>query len=196
MGPVVIRTERLALRAWGPEDIDDVVALFDDPEVARFITHGKPVSRSDGETFITRYMRLQSERGWARWAVEVAEEPGVLAGFCGVGCTFAPEIELGWTFRRDLWGHGYATEAARGALDYCFGVVGFERIISAIDPANTRSAAVAHRLGMSQDGTLEHEGQTISRYAIMNPLPRPPCDPEFVRNCTGETAGSSLSDAP
>lgn len=191
MGPVVIAAERLKLRMWEDADAPAIVELFDDPEVAEFVNDGKPIALSEAEAFITRYRRIQSERGWCRWAVELKTEPGRLAGFCGVGCTFAPEIELGWTFRRDLWGQGLATEAGRAALDYCFGNVGFERVISAIDPRNVRSAAVALRLGMRLDGTLEHD-HPIDRYVIDNPMRGKRDAGRFIRNCDGEPTGSVL----
>lgn len=193
MGPVITKSARLKLRSWTPEDAPALVALLSDAEVSRFINAGKPATLEDATRFIERYMRIQSERGWCRWALELAEQPGALAGFCGVGCTFAPEIELGWTLRRDLWGRGLATEAARAALDYCFSAVGFTRIISAIDSENARSAAVAARLGMVRDGFLEHEGHRIERWAIGTPLETPPAQPGFVRSCEGEPSGSSLN---
>ncbi len=195
MGPIIITSERLRLRTWSLADAPALVELFEHPDVNRFVNDGKPITLQQAERFIERYIRIQNERGWCRWAIEIAEEPDRLAGFCGVGCTFAPDIELGWTLGHDLWGHGYATEAARAALDYLFGVVGFAQIVSAIDPANERSAAVAGRLGMVPDGTLEHEGVLLTRYAIDNPLTNPPRDPRFVLTCDGEPSGSSLHAA-
>jgi RimJ/RimL family protein N-acetyltransferase len=120
----------------------------------------------------------------------------MLAGFCGVGCTFAPEIELGWTLRRRLWGQGLATEAALAALDYCFETIGFERIISAVDAENVKSAAVAERIGMTVQGRIEHDGELLLRYAIDNPDPRPQGTPGTVPNCDGESRGSSLNAPP
>jgi len=169
-----------------------VAALFDEPDVARFITDGSPVSVEEAARFVERYKRIQRERGWCRWALELKSERGRLAGFCGVGCTFAPEIELGWTLRRDLWGSGYATEAGRGALAYCFEEVGFERVISAIAPGNSASVRVAERLGMHRDGIIRHKGTELLCYAIDNPRPAAPSREGFVANCDGESRGSSL----
>lgn len=195
MGPVVISTERLRLREWTTDDVPAMAAVFSDPEVARYINDGKPVTEQQATQAIARHRRTQRERGWCRWALEVVAEPGRLAGFCGVGCTFAPEIELGWTLRRDLWGHGYAIEAARAALEYCFATIGFERIISVIDPDNERSRSVAERLGMRLDGIVTHDDREHLRYAIENPSPSS-TDPRFTRDCAGEPAGSSLTAAP
>jgi len=171
-----------------------MVALFDDSHVGRFITGGQPISAEEAARFIDRYARIQRERGWCRWALELKTKPDELAGFCGVGCTFAPEIELGWTLRRDLWGYGYATEAALAAQRYCFERVGFERIISVIDPGNAASIRVAERIGMRADGTVEHKGAELLRFVIDNPVPEAPTVHGFVRNCDGEPKGSSLDE--
>jgi RimJ/RimL family protein N-acetyltransferase len=192
MGPTIIKTERLNLRAWTLADVNPLVKLFAEPEVAQYVNDGKPVTGEQALRFITKYMRIQEERGWCRWALELAEEPGELAGFCGVGCTFAPEIELGWTLRRDLWGQGLATEAAAGALDYCFYTVGFKEIISAIDGENARSIAVAKRLGMTQIGTIDHDGEQLLRYVMFTPNAKPVNTPGCIPNCDGENAGTSL----
>jgi len=193
VGPVIIETERMNLRAWTAEDTAPLVELLSDPEVNEHVNDGRPITLSEADAFLVRYQRIQRERGWCRWFAELKSEPGRLGGFVGVGCTFAPDIELGWTLRRDLWGKGYATEAGRAALDYCFNVIGFDRVVSAIDAGNPRSAAVASRLGMRAEGTLSHQGQPVIRYVIDNPAANPPRDPRFIRNCDGEPAGSSLA---
>ncbi len=70
------------------------------------------------------------------------------------------EIEIGWTLRRPFWGRGLATEAASAAVATAFERLSPNRLISLIAPANERSAAVAGRLGMSQ------ESETLSRVGL------------------------------
>jgi len=193
MGPIIIQTERLNLRAWTFDDAPAVVDLMSDPDVSHFLMHGRQITLTEADAFVVRYERLQRERGWCRWFLELAEDPGRLAGFCGIGCTFAPQIELGWTLRRDLWGRGLATEAARGAIRYLFEEAGFPEICSAVDPDNERSRNVARRLGMREDGTLTLQGQVSLRYVLENPSTPAHPAPGFVRDCEGEAAGSSLT---
>jgi len=193
MGPVIIESERVHLRAWTDDDAPALVELLSDPEVNAHVNNGQPITLAEAEAFLVRYQRIQRERGWCRWFVELKSDPGQLGGFVGVGCTFAPEIELGWTLRRDLWGQGLATEAGRAALDYCFSVIGFDRVVSAIDAENTRSASVAQRLGMHREGTLAYQGHEVIRYVIDNPVPHGASDPRYVRDCDGEPGGSSLA---
>lgn len=62
-----------------------------------------------------------------------------------------PEKELGWQLYPGHEGHGYASEAARALRDWAFAVRGLPTLVSYIDPANTRSIAVALRLGAARD---------------------------------------------
>src|SRR4051794_28193463 len=69
-----------------------------------------------------------------------------------------PEIELGWTFVREHWGRGYATEAARASRRWAFEELGVERLISLVDPQNVRSVRVAERLGAVPAETVDLGG--------------------------------------
>ncbi len=76
-----------------------------------------------------------------------------------------PGLEIGWALGRTSWGLGYATEAARAALEHGFRVFGFPRVISLIHAENTRSIRVAERLGGIADGTTELLGMRVLVYA-------------------------------
>jgi len=58
------------------------------------------------------------------------------------------EVEIGYHIRRDLWGQGLATEAAQACRDYGFSQLGFDKLISLINPANIASRRVAEKNGM------------------------------------------------
>ena len=70
-----------------------------------------------------------------------------------------PEVELGWTFARAHWGHGYATEAALAARRWAQDEIGVQRLISLIDPDNARSTRVAEKLGASPTETIDLDGR-------------------------------------
>lgn len=69
-------------------------------------------------------------------------------------------MEVGWRLARSAWGHGYATEAGRAALDFAFGPAALEEVVSFTSTGNARSRAVMERLGMSRDPTedFDHPG--------------------------------------
>jgi RimJ/RimL family protein N-acetyltransferase len=94
------------------------------------------------------------EHGFGQWVVELPGE----ASFIGVvgletvsyDAHFTPAVEVAWRLVRAYWGRGYATEAAKAALDYGFGEVGLGEIVALTVPANQRSRRVMKRLGMTQ----------------------------------------------
>src|SRR5438270_8909308 len=97
-------------------------------------------------------------RGFGLWAVE-ERETGLLAGRAGCWRPEGwPGLEVGWTLRREFWGRGYATEAARAALGHAFTALRQTHVISLIRPENARSLAVARRLGMCHEGRTDLNG--------------------------------------
>lgn len=58
--------------------------------------------------------------------------------------------EIGWRLNREAWGQGYASEAAKAALDDGFARLGLKEILSYTAETNLRSQAVMERIGMSR----------------------------------------------
>jgi RimJ/RimL family protein N-acetyltransferase len=151
-GPT-LRTERLILRPWRPEDLEPFAALNADPRVAA--TLGGPQDRAFSDALAARIAEEFATTGYGRWAVEL---PGVapFIGFIGLAAPsfeahFTPAVEIGWRLAFDHWGKGYATEGARAALDYGFNAARLEEIVSFTAKINTKSRAVMERLGMHTD---------------------------------------------
>jgi RimJ/RimL family protein N-acetyltransferase len=68
---------------------------------------------------------------------------------------FPGAVEVGWHFHPDSWHHGYATEAARGALRLGFEEYELDEIFAIAWPGNDPSLAVMRRLGMSYLGRTD-----------------------------------------
>src|SRR5205823_14550586 len=85
--------------------------------------------------------------GYGQWAV-VEKATGHVIGRAGL---WNPEggygLEVGWVIRRSRWGQGFATEAARAAVQHGFETVGATHLISLIRPDNARSLRVAEKIG-------------------------------------------------
>ena len=105
------------------------------------------------------------------------------AGFAGlstaVSTPFTPCVEVGWRFRPRFWGHGYATEAARLALDYGFNALQLKEMVSFTAAGNLRSRRVMERAGMQRDfaGDFDHpripEGHALRRHVLYRLRRRP-----------------------
>ena len=160
-----LATERLILRMFGESDLDGYAAMCGDPEVMRYLAP-KPMTRAEAWRHMAMVLGHWQLRGYGLWAVE-ERASGLLAG--RVGC-WRPEgwpgFEVGWALRREFWGRGYATEAARVALDQAFTELGQTRVISLIRPENARSIAVAARLGMTCHGQTDLNGNPALIYAL------------------------------
>jgi RimJ/RimL family protein N-acetyltransferase len=137
-------TERLVLRGWRDSDLEAYAEMAADPEVMRHL--GGPMDRAGAWRLMALYAGHWALRGYGNWVVE---REGVTIGRCGLWRPEGwPGLELGWKLARGAWGHGYATEAARAAMDWAWNELRAPRLISIVDPENTPSARVAERLGM------------------------------------------------
>ncbi|HJQ34364.1 MAG TPA: GNAT family N-acetyltransferase [Pyrinomonadaceae bacterium] len=163
---ITLKTERLVLRMLREDDFEQYAAIVADPEVARHLSDGKPLSRADAwrqMAFVVGHWQL---RGYGMWAVEEAAT-GRLAGRIGfLNPEGWPGFELGWTLAPEFWGRGYATEGARRALEYAFTEMGREHVISLIRPDNLPSIRVAERLGERLEGSAQIFGAEARVYGI------------------------------
>ena len=150
-----LETARLRMRAFRVDDLDAYAAMCADPEVMRFLGTGVTLDRSEAWRSMAGFLGHWALRGYGMWALE-EKQTGTLVGRSGfLNPEGWPGFELGWTLGRPSWGKGFATEAARRALDYAFEDLGRKRVISLIRPANTPSMRVAERLGMVRAGEVE-----------------------------------------
>lgn len=188
VGPIVIQTKRLNLRAWTGADRAAFALIAHEPDIVHWLNHGEPLPANQIDGFIARQTESQRKRGWCRWALELRDpgpdDPLGIVGFCGFGCNLAPDVELGWTVLPQLWGRGLATEAGRAALKFGFETIGFPRVFSAILPENAASRAVADKCGFVLDGVYLEDKEPVLRYVAHNPYPATPADPAFARECT------------
>jgi RimJ/RimL family protein N-acetyltransferase len=152
-----LETPRLILRRQVPEDLDDLWALYSDPEVTRFIPDA-PRTREEAQAELEWHMHGQpQDRRLGLWAT-VLKENGRFIGRCGLlpwTIEGRNEVEVAYALARGQWGKGLATEAARAILAYGFEQLGLPRLVSLIDPENSASQRVAEKTGMRLEQKLE-----------------------------------------
>jgi RimJ/RimL family protein N-acetyltransferase len=155
-----LETERLRLRALGPDDLSAYTAMCADREVMRHLG-GRPWDEETSWRHLAMLIGHWSLRGYGSWGVE-EKESGTFLGRVGFIHPAAwPDFELGWALAREGWGRGYATEAARAARDFAFENLGRRDLISLIAPANVASRRVAEKLGAQPEGMTEVKGVSV-----------------------------------
>jgi RimJ/RimL family protein N-acetyltransferase len=141
-----VETARLHLRVFRPDDLDDLAALLDDPDVMRYVADGKPATREETALALDSIIRHWQSHGFGRWAV-IDKESENFIGFGGLRSLMGtPEVV--YHFAKAFWGRGLATELARASLRYGFEEHRFEQIVAVAVPENAASIHVMEKLGM------------------------------------------------
>ncbi len=154
-GSPTLGTERLVLRAMGPDDVPFVLEHFGDPAVVRHL-HDSPRLRSLGEAEeLVRFYLTRAPGGPNRWVVVRREDdrPIGTVGFHD----HAPKhrrAEIGYDLSPHAHGHGYMAEAVRAALEHGFGTLDLHRVEAVIAVGNAASHRLVERLGFRDEGVL------------------------------------------
>ncbi|MFH5822700.1 GNAT family N-acetyltransferase [Georgenia sp. AZ-5] len=153
-----VSTPRLLMRRWREEDREPFAAMNADPEVMRYFP--AVLDRAESDALVDRIELHLVRHGFGLWALEL-RATGDLLGFTGLnpmpdGVPGAGGYEIGWRLARGAWHQGFATEAARAALDVGLGSLGLPEIWSMTALVNTPSQAVMRRLGMRRHGEFDH----------------------------------------
>jgi RimJ/RimL family protein N-acetyltransferase len=171
--PPVIITARLILRPPIYEDFPSWAAFMADAEAAKFI--GGPQITAMAWRGMAHVSGCWTLKGFSMFSV-IERETGRWLGRIG---PWQPEEwpgpEIGYGLIRDAWGKGYAAEGTAAAIDWALDRLGWNEFIHLINPDNTRSAALAARLGSEkrgaqalpppwQDETVEVWGQSAEQW--------------------------------
>ena len=165
---IILETDRLILRHQVISDLDDLWALYCDPEITRYIPDA-PRTREEAQEELEWHMhghpRFPQLGLWAT----VHKETGRFIGRCGLlpwTLEGQQEVEVAYTIARDYWGQGLATEAAEAILHYGLQRLHLRRLISVIDPENIASQRVAEKIGMTFDREAQDELGTFWIFSI------------------------------
>ncbi|HET9747390.1 MAG TPA: GNAT family N-acetyltransferase [Chitinophagaceae bacterium] len=166
---VVIETERLLLRTFTELDANLIYELNADPDVTRH-THDPVKDLGHASEILEKVILPQyALYNHGRWAVHLKPTLQFL-GWCGL--KYRPElneVDLGFRFKKDVWGKGYATEAAVASIKYGFGKLGLKHITGRAEIENRSSWRVLEKCGMIYTGIQEVDGYPVKTYEIYNP---------------------------
>ena len=154
---VILETNRLVLRHLVMDDLDELFALYRDPEIRRYFPEGVlnfEETKEELEWHMNGHPRHPELGLWAT----IHKETGKFIGRCGLlpwQIDEKLEVEIAYLLDKSFWHQGLATEAAEGILTYGFEQLNLSRLICLIDPENIASQRVAERIGMTLERKVD-----------------------------------------
>ena len=149
----MIRTERLVLRPLEEVDADRLLEFWNLPEVTRWVLRPTRTSEELGESL------RQAARNPDDHSLAILLDGVVIGsvsleltdGYVQPGGPARTVADLGYTLDPAYAGRGYATEAARAAVDHALGQLGVRRVTAGAFVDNVASVRVLEKLGMRRE---------------------------------------------
>ena len=183
---IFLETERLVLRRFTHDDVENLVELDSDPDVMHFINGGRATPRDEIENEFLPAILDQYERyaGYGFWAAVEKSTERFVGWFHFRPARGAPvgEVELGYRLRRPAWGKGYATEGSRALIHKGFAELGVQRVVASTMVVNVASRRVMENAGLKFVRTfhqpwpdyIEGEEEGDVEYALLRSEWEPP----------------------
>ena len=154
----ILQTERLHLKRLEHTDVSDLIELWCDPDVTKYL--GGPRDRTKIKTIFEEDVKDPFAEQYDLWTVEEKQSKEVV-GDCGLlekEVDGKNEVEVIYIFKSSAWGKGYATEIGQALIRYAFEKMELERVIALIEPENEASERVALKIGMSFEKEVVRPG--------------------------------------
>lgn len=161
----LLHTERLHLRPCQSDDLDSLHQLWTDADVRRFLFDDHQISREEARSLIDMSTATFTNHKYGLWLC-FEHQSDWIAGFAGLLQSSEDLPNLIFGTRPELWGRGYATEAASAVLRYAFDVLGIEQVVADVDEPNETSIHVLEKLGMSKTGRAMVNGRPLLYYEL------------------------------
>ena len=164
----ILETERLAMRRLAPGDLDDLYALYRDPEIRRYIPEGVLTlqeTRAELEWFLNGHPDHPALGLWAT----IHKPTGRFIGRCGLlpwTIDGVDEVEIAYMIAKPYWRQGLGSEAARALVRYGFETLELKRLIALIDPGHEASIRTAMGAGLRFEKEVDMEGVRSAVYVL------------------------------
>ena len=138
-----IETERLILRRYTIDDLQDLFEYLSDEKVVEYEPY-KPMNLDEVKKNLS--WRISTDE---MIAVELKENHQMI-GNVYLGRRDFNSLEIGFVFNENYWGKGYAKESCKALIDRAFSD-GVHRIFAECDPRNPNSWHLLEKLGFQRE---------------------------------------------
>jgi RimJ/RimL family protein N-acetyltransferase len=171
VGAEEVRTERLRLTRPVPTDASGVFSILGDP---RTVEHNPSDRLGDGAEaveLVARWVRHWEDYGFGYWCVRESGSDRIIgyAGVKWVQLHGRRVLNLVYRFVPDVWGRGFATEAAAAVVARVLDEMPAEVIVARVRPDNRSSQNVALKAGLERDARMDCQGEDGLDWAFTSP---------------------------
>ncbi|MFI7492068.1 GNAT family N-acetyltransferase [Micromonospora echinaurantiaca] len=165
-----LHTDRLLLEPYQPDDAEDFVTLFTDPEVGRFMGDGPLTAEEAGALFGRVFSKVYAADLFDVWAVR---HDGRYVGHAEIKRTDqVAGHEIIYALAKPAWGGGLGTELARALVRYGFDTLDLSRVYATVADANHASLALLGKLGFAHERDIVEDDGSVTRVlAVDRPGP-------------------------
>jgi len=159
------RTNRLTAEKLRDDDLADLVALHLDAEVSRYL--GGVRSAETTKTYLAANMAHWDQHGFGLWALRTKD--GEFAGRAGIRHILVDgidEIEIAYTFKRDLWGQGLASEIAAALTHIGLSQLALPSLVGLVFVEHGASRRVLEKSNYILEKSTTHHGEDVVIYRI------------------------------
>ncbi len=170
IGTKEIETERLILRRLRIEDADQAYLNWcSSANVSKYVTWNKHKDVKETKELFNIWIKEYEKNDTFRWIVEVKENHEVIGTIDVVEKDINAMVsEIGYCYSEKYWNKGYATEALKAILKYCFIDIGFYLVFARHMSLNPASGKVMEKAGLKYEATLK--GRMLDKDNIRNDL--------------------------
>lgn len=168
----IFETVRLRCRRWRPTDLAPLFAVYSDPEGARWVGDGEPITMAECDAWLRVTDANYRRRGYGMFALEDRAN-GEVIGFCGlVHPGGQVDAEVKYAFLRRHWGRGLASEAVPPLLAYGAQRHGLSKVIATVAAGNLASQRVLTKAGLRRTALRENADGSQTIVFEWHPGPR------------------------
>ncbi len=162
----MLETERLTIRRYTPEDLEELIEMRSDPDVYRYLGGRERQNPVEITKRLDFYLDCYEKLGFGMCAM-IWKETGENIGGSGLQpLEDTGEIEVGYSLKKSFWRMGIGYECAHAWLKHGFENAGLERIVAVADEANVGSWRIMEKCGMTFEKKEFHYNMECTFYAI------------------------------
>ncbi|SEG73051.1 Protein N-acetyltransferase, RimJ/RimL family [Nonomuraea solani] len=159
-----LRTERLLLEPYVPEDREDFVTLFQDPRVSQWMGDGTAPEAEDRALFGRIFTKVYAQNLFDVWAVR---RNGCLVGHAEIKPTDTVQgHEIIYALTPEVWGSGLGRELAGAIVAYGFGTLGLTEVYATVAASNSASLAVLDKIGFEHERDIAEDDGGTTRVLV------------------------------